>query len=126
DRNGVVLDLPHASASSIKTTFQCPAKQLFKMVDAPKGPTDTSHIDFGSATHEFIEGFYQKDKDSHQRLGPEDMKRALAPFVNDTTRKKYLPTVESFFAWEDEHNYRDSGARLEIEERFLFKDPGNS
>lgn len=127
-KNGVNLRLDHTSASTTKNVYSCPFKQLCKMIQAPKGPTDTCHIDFGLALHQFIEEFYTKpDKD----MTKEDLHARLSEVVVPKTKAKLQPTVDNFFAWEDKHRYRglkpynpkvkdNSDAQIFIEEEFLL------
>lgn len=98
------------------------------MVGAPKGPTDTCHIDFGSTLHEFIEEFYTyPDKD----LTKDELRDRLSKVVTPKTKSKMEPTVDNFFAWEERHGYRGmepfqhkkgnfDTAQLFLEEDFLM------
>ena len=117
-KNGVELDLHHGSASTIKTMYQCPFKQLCKMIKAPKGPTEMAHINFGSATHEFIEKYYKGD--NYKNMDADAMRVALSKIVKPLTKKKLEPTIANFFEWERAHNKLEHRHELQMEKGFML------
>ncbi len=108
------LCLNHLSASSAKNMYSCPFKQLCKMANMEPCERDSSHIDFGSAVHEFIDYFYSHPEEP---LTEDDMLQAVMPVVTSVTKRKVEPTISAFFEWEARHRYRGTPG-LVAEEKF--------